>query len=127
MSGFEKGVVVFFCIVIVMAICFSVIISLNMDEKADSKKEYVGEYCIIIGINTYSGENIYRWNKFTKGDVQDSHDDYIKIDNVWMKDDGVFYYDDIYDGIREKIAIGSTKEIMSYYEDAGIDSIYGWE
>ena len=43
------------------------------------------------------------WQKFKASDIQDVVEDNIKLGCIWVKKENIFYYDEIYNPIREKI------------------------
>ncbi len=80
-------------------------------RKIEEKKpEYIGEYCAR-WFNS-EGHQWKEWTKFTKEDVQDEIDGYIKIKDVWKEKDFIFYYGDvdIYAPLRKKIEKKFDKE-----------------
>lgn len=82
-------------------------------EKLD--KEYIGNYymprysfgCPVVYDGT--GEQVWVWIKFQEEDVSDEIDGFIKIHDKWTEKDKVFYYDEIYQPLRDKIEAKYSK------------------
>ena len=69
------------------------------------EKKYIGEFYDrreIVNEGYYPvGRPI--WQKFKESDIQDVIEDNIKLGCIWVKKENIFYYDEIYNPIREKI------------------------
>ena len=77
--------------------------------------QYIGEVLIGTYFNSFANVDFpvhelknasgihKRFIKFTKNDVKEGHDGFIKIFNFWNKRENVFYYDAVYNPLRAKI------------------------
>ena len=86
-------------------------------KKKEKEKIYIGEVlvdkAIVLprgfgGVREINNRNQYHlyFKKFTKDDIEEKHDGYIKIFGCWHLLKYVFFYDDIYKPLRDKILKG---------------------
>ena len=73
-------------------------------RRKKEEPEYIGECYTTMEENLYLWE-WQKWTKFTKEEVKDEVNGYIKINEKWHKKDYVFHYSDvdIYASLRKKI------------------------
>ena len=77
--------------------------------KMFEKERYIGEvYCYIyqemswVFLSPYSAGG-RQFHKFKKSDISDYCDNKVKIFGKWVDKDDLFYYDNIYNSLRDKI------------------------
>ena len=83
-------------------------------KKGNIRKNYIGEVLIENDAILEKGFDSVRkilvsnydyldFKKFTQDDIQEEHDEYIKIFDLWHLKSNIFYYDDVYEGLRNNI------------------------
>jgi hypothetical protein len=93
----DGAIIGIFLLMLIIALVSVLAYCHTNDLKASIADKPVGEFAI----NSEYGE--VKFIPFKKEDKTDSVGEYQKIKGYWAKDESVFYYDDIYNDIRNKI------------------------